>query len=110
MNVIGKCREFTDSGGVIVALANSKSKLICTVEEHGIGVSPQSRDKLFRLFHKSILPFRKESADRVGPYFIKTLAEILGGDVELKQSTLGKGQHLCGHNQLWKCAQYKPRA
>jgi len=111
-DVIANAVKFTRQRGRDRALANSKFKnWFVPLKGHWHRVSPQSRDQTLSLFFTSRSFHSKEYGEhRVAPYFIKTLGRTPGGDVELKQSTLGKAVTIDGHNQLWKCAQYKPRA
>jgi hypothetical protein len=91
-NVIGNAIKFTKDGGVTVSFGIRDEILYCTVDDTGIGVLPENRDKLFRTFSQVDPSIRKEfGGTGLGLILSKRLAGMLGGDVRLEESLPGRG-------------------
>lgn len=84
-----------ESGSVTVTLRDAELKgrpaVSCSVEDSGIGIAPEDKDKLFTKF------FRAQNAIKAVPngaglglYLVKKFVEAHGGEVRV-ESELGKG-------------------
>jgi signal transduction histidine kinase/CheY-like chemotaxis protein len=92
LNVINNAIKFTNKGCVTATFQTRDAQLLCTVEDTGIGVSAENIDKLFQPFSQVDLSIRKKfGGTGLGLILSKRLAQILGGDVVLRQSILDRG-------------------
>lgn len=92
VNLIGNALRFTENGNVIVRYSSTPEVLSFEVSDTGIGLTPEQADKIFGLFTQADQSItRKYGGTGLGLVLSKRLAQILGGDVVLKQSTPGKG-------------------
>lgn len=98
-NIIGNAIKFTERGSVTVVVKleqdledSSKNRLIFKVIDTGPGVAPNQQDRLFRNFVQAdCSTTRKYGGTGLGLILSRRLAKLLGGDVELTASELGKG-------------------
>jgi PAS domain S-box-containing protein len=53
VNLIGNAIKFTESGSITVNIENkSKNKIVVSVKDTGMGISPEDKQKLFRKFYQ----------------------------------------------------------
>ncbi len=91
-NIAGNAIKFTEAGKVELIVKNDNSKLIFTVTDTGPGISPENSQKLFQSFTQADPSMtRKFGGTGLGLVLSKKLSQILGGDLVLKESHLGKG-------------------
>jgi signal transduction histidine kinase len=92
INIVGNAIKFTSRGGVKVTLLTRAEKLICTVEDTGVGIPLESRHRLFQPFSQVDLSIRKQyGGTGLGLILSRRLAKLMGGDVLLKYSESGRG-------------------
>lgn len=98
-NVIGNAIKFTEKGYVKVSvkLANNENEisniceLIINVEDTGIGIAPEDKERIFDVFSQSDgKNTRKYEGTGLGLTITKRLTEMLGGKITL-QSELNQG-------------------
>lgn len=95
-NLLGNAVKFTDRGGVKVILdshgnANDPSELEITIEDSGIGMTPEQMDHIFEPFAQAdTSTTRKYGGTGLGLSISKRLADALGGSLSI-QSEIGKG-------------------
>jgi signal transduction histidine kinase/CheY-like chemotaxis protein len=94
-NLLGNASKFTENGTIYLRArresAGSRDWLVFSVQDTGIGITPEQQEKLFE-------PFAQAEASTHGKYggtglglaLSRRFAELLGGDVQL-QSVLGEG-------------------
>ncbi len=98
--IVGNAIKFTDSGSVYLkifmdpegSLTEKASSLHLEISDSGPGIAKEVHDKLFQPFAQvdsSIT--RKFGGAGLGLVLSRKLAVLLGGDLELKSSELGKG-------------------
>lgn len=89
INIIGNAIKFTHSGSVIVKVSlNSSMKLSFMVTDSGKGITAAQAQKLFTPFTQAdASTTRKYGGTGLGLVLAKNLANALGGDVVLVQST-----------------------
>ena len=97
LNLIGNAVKFTDKGEVrLHARASTLSDgndilLQCTVEDDGIGISPQNLDLLFQSFQQGdSSTSRKYGGTGLGLAITRQLVELMGGKISVS-SLPGKG-------------------
>ncbi|MNJ92705.1 Aerobic respiration control sensor protein ArcB [compost metagenome] len=91
-SIIGNAIKFTEKGVVKVTYEASETQLKFTIKDSGTGIPEHQRDQLFQLFTQldgSIS--RKYEGTGLGLVLSKKLAQLLGGDVTLQESTSGVG-------------------
>lgn len=91
--LISNSMKFTEVGGAITlgATAVGKSKINIWVEDTGIGVAQEDKQKVFERFFKSAsAKFSKKSGAGLGLSVVKNIIELHGGSVVL-ESVEGKG-------------------
>jgi len=95
-NLIGNAVKFTDQGAIIVRVTTLEDTpeavlLRFTVEDSGIGLSPEQASKLFNPFTQAdTTTTRKYGGTGLGLVISKRLAEMMGGEIWC-QSELGRG-------------------
>lgn len=99
INVIGNAIKFTDKGSVVVhtsfipiKMRPSHGMLEVVVADTGVGLSEDQTGKLFQPFVQADESMtRKFGGTGLGLFLSRKLARLLGGDVTLRKSTLGRG-------------------
>ncbi|MDD5716876.1 MAG: PAS domain S-box protein [Sulfuricurvum sp.] len=95
-NLIGNAVKFTHNGsiGLWMKLITQKTdtiKILCSISDTGIGISPEARQKLFESFTQSdASTTRKYGGTGLGLAITKQLVELMGGDIWV-ESEPGKG-------------------
>lgn len=97
LNILGNSVKFTDKGKIELRIGTEKTAfkqqaLAFTVSDSGIGMSPESAEKLFMPFSQlDPTSTRKFGGAGLGLVLSKRLAKLLGGDVVLVKSETGIG-------------------
>lgn len=96
INIVDNAIKFTEQGKVTLKVEIDKNKtphvLNFAVEDTGIGLSPEQSEKLFQSFAQADSSVsRKYGGTGLGLVLSKKLAQLMGGDVFLAHSELGKG-------------------
>jgi len=91
-NLVANAIKFTPAGGrVIVSVDSSRSKVRFTVEDTGIGIGPEDRERIFdRFYRASNRDAASAPGTGLGLALVKFIADKHGGRVSL-DSELGKG-------------------
>lgn len=92
VNVIGNAIKFTEKGYVRMTYEASDSQLLFTIKDTGVGIAEGDRALLFQSFSQidnSVT--RKYEGTGLGLVLAKRLALLMGGDVLLEDSQVGKG-------------------
>ena len=91
-NVIGNAIKFTHEGRVDVEVSSTASEITVTVQDTGIGLSAEQQAALFTPFTQADSRLsRRYGGTGLGLVLSRRIARILGGDVQLIDSTPGKG-------------------
>lgn len=96
INVVGNAIKFTNQGFVSLFVehlpARDGSRLSFVVQDSGIGIRDEDRNKLFTAFSQ-VDPSakRKYGGTGLGLVLSKRLAKLLGGDIVLARSSTGEG-------------------
>jgi PAS domain S-box-containing protein len=94
-NVVGNAIKFTQRGGVEVTVrlqSDDPDLLVFEVKDTGRGIAADQISKLFKPFSQADASSkRKFGGTGLGLALSKRLAKILGGDLVLKESSVGVG-------------------
>jgi PAS domain S-box-containing protein len=99
VNLIVNAVKFTDQGEVIIRMSlldpippnNSSWKVKISVQDTGVGISPERMDNLFQSFaHVDPSPVRKVGGTGLGLAISSRLVDLMGGTIAVS-STLGQG-------------------
>ena len=92
LNVIGNAIKFTEKGSIDVRYEVVDGQLCFSVKDTGPGITTHQMDQLFQPFSQGDSSIRKKfGGTGLGLVLSKKLAQLLGGDVSLLESTVGKG-------------------
>jgi len=95
-NIIGNAIHYTERGGVTVALREGDETIKILFEDTGIGISPEEQELLFKKFGTGRAFMRsREYGSGLGLYISRFLARMMGGDLVLEKSEVGKGSTFC---------------
>jgi PAS domain S-box-containing protein len=83
-NLISNAVKFTNEGSVCVRLARSDSGGVIEVEDTGIGIGPESRERIFREFTQASEGYRRSyEGVGLGLHITRRLVDLLGGHITL---------------------------
>lgn len=95
LNLLGNAIKFTDRGSIeLVARVRGETALQLEVDivDSGIGITPQQQATLFEPFTQADASMgRKFGGTGLGLTICRRLAQLMGGDVTIVDSTIGKG-------------------
>ncbi len=84
-SLIGNSIQHSDCDEIRISSQIEKNECIVTVEDDGIGISDEMKEKIFEKGFKD----GESSGSGLGLYLVKEIAESYGGSVEVKDSELG---------------------
>ncbi len=93
INLIVNAVKFTDSGFVSISLVNDNGFIKFSVEDSGIGINDEDKDKLFVSFSQ-LAAGRKKGGAGLGLAISYNLVKIMGGELNIK-SKVGEGSCFC---------------
>ncbi len=83
INLIGNALKFTEKGGVSLITHTEGERIFFTVEDTGIGMSPDTLDRLFSRFEQADGSIsRRFGGSGLGLYISLNLAELMGGTID----------------------------
>jgi PAS domain S-box-containing protein len=98
MNIVGNAIKFTDRGSIhlqvrwVPAQDSMSSRIEFLVRDTGIGITPEQEARLFEPFMQGDSSMtRKYGGTGLGLALSKKLAQTMGGDLTLRQSTVDEG-------------------
>ena len=90
INLITNAINFTPSGGRIsVSLFEDKDAVICCIEDNGIGMSEETRERIFEKFYQGDKSHHTVG-NGIGLNIVHRIVTLAGGDISV-ESALGKG-------------------
>lgn len=91
-NLIGNALKLTQKGSITITSKVNKNNICVEVRDTGIGITKKNQKKLFGKFQQffSSAPGYR-SGTGLGLYISQQFARKMGGDVFLKESSVGKG-------------------
>ncbi|MBC7420960.1 MAG: PAS domain S-box protein [Bdellovibrio sp.] len=91
-NIVGNAVKFTQMGKVDLSVMHIDGHIEFEVCDSGIGIAPEHQSSLFKPFVQGDESMtRKFGGTGLGLALSKRLAQLLGGDLTLKDSIVGKG-------------------
>lgn len=89
LNLLGNAVKFTEQGEVTLSVSNisygRKVKLLFTISDTGIGITPKQRDRLFKPFSQGdASTTRRYGGTGLGLVISKRLIEAMGGKIWLE--------------------------
>ena len=89
-NILGNALKFTRKGGVTISV--SYDRQICIdIEDTGIGIDQDDRSQVFEVFAQTGNAKEHMTGSGIGLAIARIFARMLGGDVILVRSEIGKG-------------------
>ncbi len=89
-NIIGNALKFTRKGGVAITVSYDK-QLTVDFEDTGIGIETAEFSQVFEVFTQSGSSKEHMTGTGIGLAIARIFARLLGGDVVLVRSDIGKG-------------------
>lgn len=92
VNLMGNAIRFTDEGEIRLSLRTEGYRVLFKVRDAGIGIAPESRERIFDRFWQGGEEgsMRRGGGVGIGLSVARRLSRLLGGDVEV-ESELGRG-------------------
>ncbi|MCP6759184.1 MAG: sensor histidine kinase [Fischerella sp. CENA71] len=96
INIIGNATKFTDEGSITITTEiqqiDSKSQVIVSVQDTGVGIDPTQQQKLFRPFVMvDDGSTRKFGGTGLGLAISRNLIELMGGRITLESRGINQG-------------------
>jgi len=96
MNLVGNAAKFTEQGKIVINASVTElpenASLIIDIEDTGPGMTSQQSQTLFHAFEQADSTVtRKHGGTGLGLTISRRLAKLMGGDVILLRTELGKG-------------------
>jgi signal transduction histidine kinase len=90
---VGNAVKFTEKGSVELFMEPTENQhLSLIVKDTGVGIKPEYQEKLFQIFSQGDSSMaRRYGGTGLGLLLSKKMAQVLGGDVVLKESVEGSG-------------------
>jgi PAS domain S-box-containing protein len=91
VNLLSNAIKFTETGSVVLAVRESRDRVIITVQDTGIGIAPDDQAEIFQEFWQvNQTSTRHHSGTGLGLAIVKTLVQLMQGKITL-ESQLGQG-------------------
>ena len=100
LNLLNNAVSFTDEGGIRFTLERSDDMAIFRIDDTGIGIAPESLERIFEPFWQEQRGLTREvGGTGLGLTVARRLARMLGGDITV-ESEVGKGSTFTVHLPL----------
>ena len=92
-NLIENAVKYSPKGAPITITVDAqKDATRLSVKDHGIGLAPKERRRLFKMFHRSDVAIQKAiPGTGLGLYIVKTAVRVLGGRVWVESEGQDRG-------------------
>jgi signal transduction histidine kinase/CheY-like chemotaxis protein len=98
LNLISNASKFTEEGEITITgkvwknPVKNVEEIFISVTDTGLGIAPESRDKLFQAFSQiDDSPTRKTGGSGLGLNISRYLIELHGGEIDLLSSAINQG-------------------
>ncbi len=108
-NLVSNALKFTQTGAVRVVLARANDRLVCSVTDTGIGISPEQQRRLFgRFVQADDARAKRYQGSGLGLALSRELAQLMGGTLDV-ESEPGVGSRFTCTLPLVEVAATPPR-
>jgi signal transduction histidine kinase/ActR/RegA family two-component response regulator len=91
VNLVGNAVKFTQAGEVVIAVSWTDGRLVVSVKDSGIGISPEQRERIFQPFVQAdASTTRRFGGTGLGLTIVQRLVDAQGGRVGV-ESVEGRG-------------------
>ncbi|NBD27271.1 hybrid sensor histidine kinase/response regulator [Paenibacillus glycinis] len=102
-NLVGNALKFTASGSVVLSASVQRNRLTLFVEDTGIGIAEDQRERAFRAFETLHNPLSEGSGSTgLGLYISRRLMRMMDGDIRVDWSQAGAGTRMAATLPLAK--------
>jgi signal transduction histidine kinase len=85
MNLLSNAIKYSPEGGIIQVRAwGETDKILVSVSDEGIGMTPEQQTHLFQPYERMVDPERKITGTGIGLHLVKHLVEIQGGTIQVE--------------------------
>jgi signal transduction histidine kinase/CheY-like chemotaxis protein len=91
LNLVANAAKFTERGHIRVDVSWAADRLAIAVEDTGPGIEPEARDRVFEEFEYGSPAAARAGGSGLGLSVSRRLARLMGGDLVLASTTVGKG-------------------
>lgn len=91
LNLVDNSIKYTTNGFVKIALIRKEDSVVFSVSDNGIGISAETREKLFEKFSRGEGGKTNTGGSGLGLYLAREIARAHKGDVTIESEGLGKG-------------------
>src|SRR5262249_22707301 len=88
-NLVDNAIKYGSGKPIQINLSRAQDKLVFSVEDHGIGIAPDQRERIFGRFERAVSD-RNYGGFGLGLYIAKTMVQAMGGKIRFA-SELGMG-------------------
>ena len=105
LNLLSNAVKYSPSGGLVTVTARhepERGRVVVSVSDQGVGISPEDQAQLFTTFHRIQRPETAHvEGTGLGLYIVKALVELMGGEVGVR-SALGRGSTFWFTVPVWR--------
>lgn len=92
LNLVDNSIKYTEKGFVRISLSRGvNNSVVFTVKDSGLGISPETKEKLFQKFSRGEGGKLNTGGSGLGLYLAREIARAHKGDITIKSEGLGKG-------------------
>ncbi len=91
LNLVDNSIKYTQKGFVKIALKRVEDKIVFSVSDNGMGISPETKSKLFEKFSRGEGGKTNTGGSGLGLYLAQQIAKAHKGDIVIESEGLGKG-------------------
>ncbi len=91
VNLIDNGMKYTPNGEIITDLKKDNNKIILSIKDTGVGVSPEAKKNLFEKFSRGDGAKLNAGGSGLGLYLVKEILKAHGGRVWVDSEGVGKG-------------------
>jgi signal transduction histidine kinase len=91
LNLVDNSIKYTQKGFVKISLKRVEDKIVFSVTDNGMGISPETKSKLFEKFSRGEGGKTNTGGSGLGLYLAQQIAKAHKGDIVIESEGLGKG-------------------